>query len=116
MMDSFRGRRSMHTLRKLPTARPRMAKMIIKIISTGVYCGHIIGLKSIVRWYCCRQCLLCHCEPRFIGAKQYWWKIKLPLFYELPAQEGIGHVVNDIPDVGGVSLVPSDCDYVPPCP
>jgi len=46
-MDSFRGRRSMHTLRKLPTARPKMANMIIRSISTGVYCGRIMCLKSI---------------------------------------------------------------------
>ena len=47
-MDSFWGRRSMHTLRKLPTARPRMANMTIKSISTGVYCGRVMGLKSIL--------------------------------------------------------------------
>jgi len=46
-MDSFRGRRSMHTLRKLPTARPSRANRNIPSISTGVYCGRIIGLKSI---------------------------------------------------------------------
>jgi len=46
-MDSFWGRRSMHTLRKLPTARPRMANRNAPSISTGVYCGRIIGLKSI---------------------------------------------------------------------
>jgi hypothetical protein len=37
----------MHTLRKLPTARPRRANRNIKSISTGVYCGRIVGLKSI---------------------------------------------------------------------
>jgi len=37
----------MHTLRKLPTARPRMANKIIRSISTGVYCGRIMCLKSI---------------------------------------------------------------------
>jgi hypothetical protein len=68
----------MHTLRKLPTSRPRMAKRTIRVISTGVYCGRIMCLKSIVRWYCCRaqlvltlwapfsrRCessLFCHCE------------------------------------------------------
>jgi len=31
----------------------------------------------------------------------------------LPAQEGIGHSIDDIPDVGGVSRAVSDCDYVP---
>jgi hypothetical protein len=46
-MDSFLGRRSMHTLRKLPTARPKKANRNIKSISTGVYCGRIAGLKSI---------------------------------------------------------------------
>jgi len=46
-MDSFRGKRSMHTLRKLPTARPRRANRNIKSISTGVYCGRIMCLKSI---------------------------------------------------------------------
>jgi len=46
-MDLFEGRRSMHTLRKLPTARPSRANMIIKGISTGVYCGRIMCLKSI---------------------------------------------------------------------
>jgi len=46
-MDSFLGRRSMHTLRKLPTTRPRIANMNIDSISMGVYCGRIIGLKSI---------------------------------------------------------------------
>jgi hypothetical protein len=47
-MDSFRGRRSMHTLRKLPIARPRRANRNIRNISTGVYCGRIMGLKSIL--------------------------------------------------------------------
>jgi hypothetical protein len=47
-MDLFRGRRSMHTLRKLPIARPRIANRTIKSISTGVYCGRIVGLKSIL--------------------------------------------------------------------
>jgi len=37
----------MHTLRKLPTARPRMANMTIIPISTGAYCGRIMCLKSI---------------------------------------------------------------------
>ena len=37
----------MHTLRKLPIARPRRANKTIKSISTGVYCGRIIGWKSI---------------------------------------------------------------------
>jgi len=46
-MDSFRGRRSIHTLRKLPTARPRRANRTINSISTGVYCGRIMCLKSI---------------------------------------------------------------------
>jgi len=46
-MDSLWGRRSMHTLRKLPTARPRRANRNIKSISTGVYCGRIMCLKSI---------------------------------------------------------------------
>ncbi len=46
-MDLFWGRRSMHTLRKLPIARPRRANMNIKSISTGVYCGRIMCLKSI---------------------------------------------------------------------
>jgi hypothetical protein len=31
----------------------------------------------------------------------------------LPAQEGICHRINDVPDIGRVSLVQSDCDYVP---
>src|SRR4030043_1078999 len=47
-MDLFWGRRSMHTLRKLPTARPRKANRTIKTISIGVYCGRISGLKSIL--------------------------------------------------------------------
>jgi len=38
----------MHTFRKLPTIRPRMANRNINSISTGVYCGHITGLKSIL--------------------------------------------------------------------
>jgi len=33
----------------------------------------------------------------------------------LPAQERIGNVVYDIPDVGRIGLVQSDCDYVPAC-
>ena len=33
----------------------------------------------------------------------------------LPAQEWIGHSIYDIPDVGGVSLIQSDCDYFPAC-
>ena len=37
----------MHTLRKLPTARPRMANIIINSISTGAYCGRIMCPKSI---------------------------------------------------------------------
>jgi len=34
----------------------------------------------------------------------------------LPAQEGIGHSIDDIPDVGKVSLVQRDCGYIPGCP
>jgi hypothetical protein len=30
-----------------------------------------------------------------------------------PAQEGIGHGVNDIPNTGRVSLIQSDCGHVP---
>ena len=33
----------------------------------------------------------------------------------LPSQEGIGHSIEDIPDVGVVSLVQGDCDYVLAC-
>jgi len=33
----------------------------------------------------------------------------------LPAQEGIGYSIDDIPDIGGVSLVQGDYDYVPAC-
>jgi len=43
----------MQTLRKLPTARPRMANMIIKNISTGAYCGRITMLKSIPAGHYC---------------------------------------------------------------
>ena len=36
------------------------------------------------------------------------------LFLRLPAQEGIGLVVNDIPDVGRVVRARiGDCDYIP---
>jgi hypothetical protein len=38
----------------------------------------------------------------------------ITLLYRLPAQEGIGHVVNDIPDICRISCVGiSDCDYIP---
>jgi len=40
-----------------------------------------------------------------------------PILNRLPTQEGIGHVVNDIPDVGSVAHAGiGDCDYVPACP
>ena len=58
-MDLFWGRRSMHTLRKLPTASPRRANKNTPSISTGAYCGRIMALKSIVnRYYCQAQLLL----------------------------------------------------------
>ena len=47
-MDSFRGRRSMHTLRKLPTARPRRANKNTKSASTDIYCGHTANRLSIL--------------------------------------------------------------------
>jgi hypothetical protein len=116
----------MHTLRKLPTIRPRRANRNIKIISTGVYCGRIIGSKSIVRWYCCRAQprsslgvpLSCHGESRFIGTKQSRCGREIvPILDRLPAQEGIGRGVNDIPYIGGIALArTADCDYVPRCP
>ena len=46
-MDLLAGRRSMQTLRKLPTARPSRAKTRMPAISTGVYCAGVEGLKSI---------------------------------------------------------------------
>jgi len=36
-------------------------------------------------------------------------------FLRLPAQEGIGLFVNDIPGVGGVGLAKIDRAYVPRC-
>ena len=56
----------MHTLRKLPTARPRMANIIIRSISTGVYCGRITGLKSIGSRYWCRCSFFCLCYDTII--------------------------------------------------
>ncbi len=58
-MDSFRGRRSMHTLRKLPIARPRMANDNIKSISTGVYCGRITDLSQYLVDIIARRSLFC---------------------------------------------------------
>jgi len=43
-MDSFWGIRSMHTLRKLPTARPKTANMIIRNIST-VLIVDVLGIE-----------------------------------------------------------------------
>jgi hypothetical protein len=40
-------------------------------------------------------------------------RISVALNDRLPAQKGIGHSVNDIPDIGRVSLVQSDRGYVP---
>jgi hypothetical protein len=65
-MDSFLGRRSMQTLRKLPIARPRRANSIIKTISTRVYCGRIIGWKSILHWYYCQAQLFLSSRDIFL--------------------------------------------------
>jgi len=50
--------------------------------------------------------------------KQSWWKIELPPFLNgLPAQEGIGLVINYVPDVGRVAHARiRDRSYVPACP
>lgn len=37
------------------------------------------------------------------------------ILYGLPAQEGIGFTINDIPDIGGIALARLDSDYVPAC-
>lgn len=54
MMDLFSGRRSMQTLRKLPTAKPSRANIKMTPISIGVYCGRMGALKSIV----CQPCVI----------------------------------------------------------
>jgi len=46
MTDSFRGRRSMHTLRKLPTANPKMAKASIITVSMDAHCGCLMEALS----------------------------------------------------------------------
>jgi hypothetical protein len=94
----------MHTFRKLPTSRPRMAKRTIRVISTGVYCGRIIGLKSIVPWYCCQTCFFCHASPDSSGRNNLVVS-RVGHFLRLPAQERISHSIDDIPDVGGIGLV-----------
>jgi hypothetical protein len=33
----------------------------------------------------------------------------------LPTEERVGNVVDNVPSVGGISLVRSDCDDVPAC-
>ena len=38
------------------------------------------------------------------------------ILYGLPAQEGIGLFINDIPDIGRIGLAKSDGDYPPVCP
>ena len=53
---------------------------------------------------------------RRVGDKPhpYVW-VLLTLNHGLPAQEGIGHIVNDIPDVACVARAGiGNCDYVPP--
>jgi hypothetical protein len=108
----------MHTLRKLPIARPRMAKMIIKSISTGVYCGRITDLSQYLVGIIARHSFFCHCESRLVGAWQSRCeKRDASVLDRLPAQEGIGHIINDIPDISGVACARiGDCDYVPACP
>jgi hypothetical protein len=40
----------------------------------------------------------------------------VPILNGLPAQERIGRVINDVPDIGGVALAKTaDPDYVPAC-
>jgi hypothetical protein len=39
-----------------------------------------------------------------------------PILDRLPAQEGVGHSIDDIPDIGGVTCArTAHCDYVPRC-
>ena len=49
MMDSFRGRRSIHTLRKLPRANPRRAKANMKRASIGAHCDYLTNGLSTPR-------------------------------------------------------------------
>jgi len=84
----------MHTLRKLPTARPSMANRNIRSISTGVYCGCILELSQYLE------------ENRIA-----------PILDRLPAQEGIGLIINDVPNVERLACTRvGDCDYIPACP
>jgi len=56
----------MHTLRKLPTARPRTANMTSKSVSTCAYCGRMICLKSIGSRYWCWRGYFCLCYDTII--------------------------------------------------
>jgi hypothetical protein len=57
---------------------------------------------------------VCHCEAGFASRSNLAVKDSSPLL-GLPAQEGISHSIDDVPDIGGVSLVQGDCDYIPTC-
>ena len=106
----------MRTLKKLPIARPSRAKAAMPAISTGVYCGRVGASKSIVPGFHCWWPLSLSVRVPIIGIKQSWRRVGLsPFLKRLPAQERIGDVIYYIPDVGRLSLVQSNRDYVPAC-
>jgi hypothetical protein len=60
---------------------------------------------------------ICHCEPRIIGAWQSrCGDTSAPILDGLPAQERVGHVIDDIPDIGGLACAGiGNCGYGPRC-
>jgi hypothetical protein len=73
-----------------------------------------MGLKSIgSRYYCQAQLLLLLRVPIYRDEAISLGKRVAPILNGLPAQERVGYSIDDIPDVGRVGLVQSDCGYIP---
>ena len=63
------------------------------------------GLKSIAIRYYFQARLLLSLQVPIYRDVAIWMENRTAPFLRLPVQERVGHVVNDIPDIGGVSLV-----------